>query len=149
MSDNSSPNVWLIGASQMSQDYAKVLKALQTPFKVIGRGENSAATFESATKIAVQTGGIGSTLQKEAAPEVAIVAVGVEQLAYVSSKLLQAGTKRILLEKPGGINQEELQNLQSEAQLLQSDVWLAYNRRFYESTRKTQEIIKADGAMSY
>ena len=34
----------------------------------------------------------------------------VEQLASVSSKLLQAGTKRILLEKPGGINQEELQN---------------------------------------
>ena len=75
----------------------------------------------------------------------AIVAVGVEQLASVSSKLLQAGTKRILLEKPGGINKEELQNLQSDAQVLQADVWLAYNRRFYESTRKTQEIMLADG----
>ena len=42
MGINRTSNLWLIGASQMAQDYAQVLKALQIPFKVIGRGENSA-----------------------------------------------------------------------------------------------------------
>ena len=145
MSNNTSPNLWLIGASQMSQDYAQVLKALQTPFKVIGRGENSAAMFESATEIPAQTGGIEKALQKESAPEVAIIAVGIEELASVATQLLRAGTQRILLEKPGGLNLEELQALHSDAQSHKTIVWLAYNRRFFEATRKARQIILEDG----
>ena len=148
MSSSTSSNLWLIGAGQMAQDYVQVLKALQTPFKVIGRGKNSAAAFESAMEIPVQTGGIEKALQKEPPPETAIVAVGVEQLASVSSKLLQAGTKRILLEKPGGMNLKELQKLLLEAQSQHAKVWLAYNRRFYEATRKAQEIIQEDGGVT-
>ena len=44
---------------------------------------------------------------------------------------------------------DELQNLNSEVQSNLSknyvEVWLAYNRRFYEATRKAREIILADG----
>jgi predicted dehydrogenase len=68
------------------------------------------------------------------------------------SQLLQAGTKRILLEKPGGMNLEELkllheaQSKHSELGIeLNEEVLLAYNRRFYEATRKAREIILADG----
>ena len=148
MSSSTSSNLWLIGAGQMAQDYVQVLKALQTPFKVIGRGKNSAVSFESAMEISVQTGGIEKALQKEPPPETVIVAVGVEQLVSVSSKLLQAGTKRILLEKPGGMNLKELQKLLLEAQSQHAKVWLAYNRRFYEATRKAQEIIQEDGGVT-
>ena len=148
MSSSTSSNLWLIGAGQMAQDYVQVLKALQTPFKVIGRGKNSAAAFEFTMEISVQTGGIEKALQKEPPPETAIVAVGVEQLASVSIKLLQAGTKRILLEKPGGMNLKELQKLLLEAQSQHAKVWLAYNRRFYEATRKAQEIIQEDGGVT-
>ena len=133
----------------MAQDYARVLKALNAPFKVIGRGESSAKEFESAMEVPVQTGGIERALQNEEPPKTAIVAVGVEQLASVTTQMLKNGTKRILLEKPGGINLEELQQLHHTAQAQQSepypDVWLAYNRRFYEATRKAREIILADG----
>ena len=69
---------------------------------------------ESALGIPVQTGGVETALQNEAPPETAIVAVGVEQLSSVARKLIQAGTKRILLEKPGGMTLDELQNLNSE-----------------------------------
>ncbi len=148
MSSSTSSNLWLIGAGQMAQDYVQVLKALQTPFKVIGRGKNSAVSFESAMEISVQTGGIEKALQKEPPQETAIVAVGVEQLASVSTKLLQAGTIKILLEKPGGMNLKELQELLSEAQSQHAKVWLAYNRRFYEATRKAQEIIQEDGGVT-
>ena len=136
----------------MAQDYARVLKSLNAPFKVIGRGKSSAKEFESALEVTVQTGGIEKALQNELPPKTAIVAVGVEQLASVTAQLLQAGTKRILLEKPGGMNLEELKLLH-EAQSKHSElgcepnaeVWLAYNRRFYEATRKAREKILADG----
>ena len=42
MSGNTLSNLWLIGASPMAQDYARVLKSLNAPFKVIGSGESSA-----------------------------------------------------------------------------------------------------------
>jgi len=99
-------------------------------------------------EIPVQTGGIEMALQKEPPMETAIIAVGVDQLASVSSKLLQAGTKRILLEKPGGMNLEELQKIQSEAKSKQAEVRLAYNRRFFESTLKAKEIIQKDGGVT-
>ena len=51
MKGNTLSNLWLIGASPMAQDYARVLKALNAPFKVIGRGESSAKEFESAMEI--------------------------------------------------------------------------------------------------
>ena len=35
MSSSTSSNLWLIGAGQMARDYVQVLKALETPFKVI------------------------------------------------------------------------------------------------------------------
>ena len=38
-------NLWLIGASQMAQDYAKVLNALDNRFEVIGKGVDSALKF--------------------------------------------------------------------------------------------------------
>jgi predicted dehydrogenase len=152
MNGNTLSNLWLIGASPMAQDYARVLKALDSPFKVIGRGKNSAREFESAMGIPVQTGGIEKALQNESPPETAIVAVGIEQLASVTTQLLQAGTERILLEKPGGMNLEELkllheaQSKHSELGIeLNEEVLLAYNRRFYEATRKAREIILADG----
>ena len=152
MNGNTLSNLWLIGASPMAQDYARVLKALDTPFTVIGRGKSSAKEFESALEVTVQTGGIEKVLQNESPPVTAIVAVGVEQLASVTTQLLQAGTKRILLEKPGGMNLEELKLLH-EVQKKQSvlgnepneEVWLAYNRRYYEATRKAREFILADG----
>ena len=149
MTNSFSSKIWLIGASPMAQDYTRILKALDTPFKVIGRGEKSAREFESAMGITAQTGGIEKALQNESHPKTAIVAVGVEQLASVTTQLLQAGTKKILLEKPGGMNLEELQQLhftlQSQRSEASSDVLLAYNRRFYEATRKAREVILADG----
>ena len=128
MNGNTLSNLWLIGASPMAQDYARVLKALNAPFKVIGRGESSAKEFKSAMEVPVQTGGIERALQNEEPPKTAIVAVGVDQLTDVTSKLLHAGTKRILLEKPGGKNVDELQKLHSEEHSNQAKVWLAYNR---------------------
>lgn len=101
-------NLWLIGAGQMAIDYANVLKALNVHFEVIGRGENSANTFSSEIGMNVFTGGVGTALNELPVPKIAIIAVGVAQLAPVTTKLIEAGTKSILLEKPGGLDLEQI-----------------------------------------
>lgn len=139
--------LWLIGAGPMAQDYAKVLSALDQPFQVIGRGEASAAAFEKATGHSVKLGGLASVLELEGAPETAIVAVGVEQLAPTAEVLIKSGTKRILLEKPGGLDLAEISALAQCAADHQAAVLLAYNRRFYQSVRQARDCISEDGGL--
>ncbi|SVC42099.1 uncharacterized protein METZ01_LOCUS294953, partial [marine metagenome] len=141
-------NLWLIGASQMAQDYVKVLNALDVPFEVIGRGVDSASNFFNSTGQKVQTGGVYQALKDLHVPETAIVAVGVEELAKTATVLIKSGTGRILLEKPGGLNFEQIQQLNDVAAKHGAKVWLAYNRRFYASTLKAEEMITEDGGVS-
>ena len=141
-------NLWLIGAGQMAQDYAKVLNALDARFEVIGRGVYSASNFFDSTGQKVQTGGVHQALKDLHVPETAIVAVGIEQLAGTATELIKTGTRRILLEKPGGLNFEQIQQLNDVAAKHGAKVWLAYNRRFYASTLKAEEMITEDGGVS-
>src|SRR3989304_800431 len=96
--------LWVIGSGTMAQDYAKVLESLNQDFEVIGRGETSARKFELATGRSVRIGGLTRALAAHSAPEQAIVAVGVEHLASIATELIEAGTRRVLVEKPGGLN---------------------------------------------
>ncbi len=141
-------NLWLIGSGPMAQDYTKVLQALGTPFTVIGRGEESARNFQSETGLTVQTGGLAQALSADKAPDTAIVAVGVEQLAPTTKQLIQSGTRRVLLEKPGGLNVAELSDLEAIANSSGAQVCLAYNRRFYASTLQAKEMIAEDGGVT-
>lgn len=142
-------SLWLIGAGFMAQDYAHVLKALDYPFETIGRGSKSATIFEKNTGLSVHQGGLVHVLSqgKNSPPKQAIVAVGVEQLAATTKTLIQAGTKHILLEKPGGLDLAEISQLQKFAYQFNARVLLAYNRRFYSSVERVREIIHEDGGL--
>lgn len=85
-------SIWLIGAGPMAQDYVKVLEALQQPFAVIGRSDSSALAFEEKIGHPVMRGGLDCALQHSKAPNVSIVAVGVEQLASTTEALIKAGS---------------------------------------------------------
>jgi hypothetical protein len=141
-------SIWLIGAGPMALDYANVLKALDIDFEVIGRGERSATAFANSIEMNVSTGGIRVALNERPAPKIAIVAVGVEQLASVATELIESGTRSILLEKPGGLNLEQIRKLNDLASVKKTDVWIAYNRRFYASVLKAEELIALDGGMT-
>lgn len=140
-------SLWLIGASAMAQDYALVLAALKQPFTIISRSEKSALLFEKAIGKKVRTGGLKANLKKDAAPKAAIVAVGIEQLASVAEELIYAGTKRILLEKPGALNLEEIYSLNSLVKEKNVEIFIAYNRRFYHSVQQLQKFIIEDGGV--
>jgi predicted dehydrogenase len=129
----------------MAQDYAKVLQDLRQDFVVIGRGAASAAQFELVSGHSVTLGGISQALAGSAAPEQAIIAVGVEQLASATIELIEAGTRRILLEKPGGLSTTEIGAIGMAATEHGAEVLIAYNRRFYASTALARELITQDG----
>lgn len=132
----------------MAVDYYKVLLGLGYTSVVIGRGEDSAKVFELKTGGQVIQGGLKYYLaQQPAIPKAAIVCVGIEQLAEITLTLLDYGIKRILLEKPGGLTMEELEENVVNSDSLDAKVFLAYNRRFYSSVLKGKEIIEEDGGV--
>lgn len=138
-------SLWLIGAGTMAQDYAKVLTGIGQKFEVIGRNAASAEKFESVTGHAVRQGGLKGALMAIGAPDQAVVAVGVEHLAEVTMELIEAGTRRILVEKPGGLNLAEMRTLQQAATKHKAEVLIAYNRRFYASIAMAKKLIAEDG----
>jgi predicted dehydrogenase len=113
---------------------------------VIGRGEKSAMIFKDKTGIQPVTGGIDSYINtKNAIPERAVVAVGVDQLFSVTNKLLDCGVKKILVEKPGVLTLQEADELADKARKKNAQVLVAYNRRLYKSVEEAAKIIQSDG----
>lgn len=139
--------ICLIGSGPMAADYAQVLKKLNKPFKVIGRGKKSSKIFTKITNCEVQIGGIKKYLNTNPTPKIAIVAVGVEQLFNVARTLINAGTKKILLEKPGALNFKQIQELNLIANKNKTKIYIAYNRRFFQSVIKIKRIIDKDGGL--
>lgn len=139
----------LAGAGNMAQEYAKVLQGMNIVPVVVGRGDKSALEFKQNTGLQVITGGIEKFLRKEKTkPDCAIVAVSVEALKDTAIALIEYGIKKILLEKPAGINRIEIEEVAAAAQKYGSEVYVAYNRRFYSSVIKLKESAAQDGGMT-
>lgn len=134
----------------MAVEYAKVLKALNRDFIVIGRGAASAAAFSVNTGVRVLTGGLDYLIGAGSVggAQTAIVAVGVEQLYHTSLALLKLGVKRLLIEKPGGLHPEEITRLNAAVKANGAKAYVAYNRRFLASVRRAREMIEEDGGLN-
>lgn len=140
--------VLLVGSGPMAIEYAKVLRNLNREFVVIGRGEKSAAEFETAVRVKVITGGIVKFLKNtKKIPKTVIVVVSEEQLGTVTVKLLKKGVELILVEKPAGLNFDDVKKVKKVAEKTKSKVYVGYNRRFYASVKKAKEIIANDGGV--
>jgi predicted dehydrogenase len=141
--------IWLIGCGSMAVEYAKVLKDLQIPFDVIGRSETSANLFKEKTCIEVIPGGLENYLnQSPELPSHAIVAVSIGELSAVTNQLLHYNVKNILVEKPGALTMIDIEATYALASQKQANVYIAYNRRFYSSVFRAQEIIAEDGGIT-
>jgi predicted dehydrogenase len=137
-------SILLVGCGEMAVSYARVLKALDTPFDVIGRRPEACATFAEKTGVMPRPGGVAATGGR-LPQQTAIVAVNIDQLAAVVQQLLEAGVRNILVEKPGGLNAAEISATAGLAAPSGARIFVAYNRRFYASVQKARELIAADG----
>ncbi len=132
----------------MACEYTKVLKSIGCEFIVIGRGKESANAFQKQTGIIPVTGGADKFLANSNYSDwKAIVAVTVDQLRKVTLTSIKHGIKSILVEKPGGLDNQEIKSVKEAAEKFSAQVYVAYNRRFYASVKKAQEIIKNDGGV--
>lgn len=149
MSDNINKNVLLVGASQMAIDYYNVLKALDCNIIVVGRSEKSASVFKEKTGQNVEVGGLDLFLRNNKLNfDTVIVAVGIEVLIDTTKQLVLSGFKNILVEKPAGLDEDEINKVARLAQEKNAAIYVAYNRRFYASVLKAKEIIASDGGVT-
>ena len=144
-----SEKVLLIGTGQISLDYYKALVDMGVDTNVVGRGESSAKVFFDNTGLKPITGGIKNYFRKESGRyNYAIVSVQIVNLYEVCVELINSGIQNILVEKPAGLNKIQIESLSNLAKASNSNVFVAYNRRFYSSVIKAQEIIREDGGIS-
>ena len=141
--------IWIIGTGNIGTIYANILNELNVEYLAIGRGEASAAKFKEATGHEVITGGLEQFLASNPAlPGKAIVTVRTKDLAKVEIALINYGVKVMLCEKPGYYRPSELEELETVVKEHKAKLYIAYNRRFYASTLKAEEIIREDGGVT-
>lgn len=139
-----SRKVLLIGCGEMAVAYWKVLDALQMSVTVVGRGSASAKRFTESTGHNVVFAPPEEIIAKERFDSV-ICAVSVDSLSEVTQVVLNAGAKRVLVEKPACLSSTEIEGLWRLSVQKNASVFVAYNRRFYESIRLAKEIMARDG----
>jgi len=137
--------VSLIGAGPMAQAYGHAIKAAGLDCVVIGRGADSAKTFTDTVGLPVLLGGIDANSEALSGVTHAIVALPIPALAKQSIALMEIGVRKLLVEKPGGIDAAEVASVVSKAQKTDTEVFVAYNRRFYASVIEARKRILADG----
>jgi predicted dehydrogenase len=146
--DLSSAECWIIGTGRMAGCYAEVLQDQDVPFSAVGRSMRSAEAFAARRGALCFAGGVGSAVEAAGcAPRSAIVAVDVEELAPVCHELMAAGTRRILVEKPGASSVEDLEQLAVAAVAAETQIHVGYNRRHYASVRRLRELAAEDGGI--
>lgn len=139
--------IWIVGAGGIAIEYAKILKALDRDFIVIGRGEESGKKFYETIGVKPILGGLDDFLDKRPPVPINVInCVRASDLARINIQLMKYGVKRILSEKPGFYPQE-VKDITSSAKETGADIFIAYNRRFYSSVLKAEEIIREDGGL--
>ncbi|MFN6980444.1 MAG: Gfo/Idh/MocA family protein [Brevundimonas sp.] len=137
--------IWLIGAGRMARAYADVLKALDVVPLVVCRSAVSAERFSEETGLRTVSGGVAAALASHPAPDRAVIAIDVAELATCAASLLEAGCRHVLIEKPAGLNHGEVSRLSDIAQSRGAHVHVAYNRRFYGSVLQARQGLDEDG----
>lgn len=138
----------IIGCGYMALEYAKVLQAQDIEFEVIGNRIEKLNIFKKAyPNIICYEGGYQNYLKNNKPFENVIIASSVETGYEAAKAFIENGVKNILTEKPGGLTQAEINDLQSLSSKNNVRLLVAYNRRFYQSIKYAKKIIEKDGGI--
>jgi predicted dehydrogenase len=130
----------------MAEAYHKVLNAMGVEFDIVCRSEVSADLFFQKTGFKPASGGLQRYLDASV-PTYAIIATGVEHLYEATKSLLEKGVKQLLIEKPGALHIEHLQEIRALSDTKGARVFIGYNRRFYASVSKLLALVEKDGGV--
>lgn len=140
--------VLLVGAGYMAEEYCKVLDELQINFDVVGKSNSNINMLRKIyNNNNFYSGGLENFEIKNKRYTHAIVASPIEKLSEHTKILLNTGINNILLEKPGDLDTSGLIELKDLAEKLSAIIWIAYNRRFYNSVFELIRQAKIDGGI--
>ena len=141
--------VLLVGSGLMAIEYARVLSAFEVDFEVVGRGKKNCQKIEKKFSVRAFSGGIDKFILDNNLLQYSHVinCVNIHFLFEITKTLIRSGVKNILLEKPGGLNIVDLEELSELSRLSNVQVLLAYNRRFYSSVQALKKYAKKDGGI--
>jgi predicted dehydrogenase len=144
--DNS---VLLVGSGFMAKEYLLVLSAMKKKVIVVGRGNEKIELLEQEfPEFTFYSGGLDKYLKVHlTVPDFAINASSISQLGITTKQLILAGVKSILVEKPGDLLLKGLKEIEDLTQESNTQVFIAYNRRFYSSVQKLKEEVFIDGGI--
>lgn len=141
--------VLIVGTGYMATEYYKVLSSMNVEVYVVGRGREKAERFKIDNSCENTYWGGVDALDKNIINSIthAIIAVTVSQLKKVTMEVINLGIKEVLVEKPAALTESELNEIKKLADKKCANVYVAYNRRFYASVKRAEEIIKQDGGI--
>jgi predicted dehydrogenase len=114
-------------------------------FTVVGHGRERAEALGRRCGRPWASGGIEAAAAELGFPDVAVVALPVDRLALAALSMIRGGTRRILLEKPGGLDFADVEALDAAVSAVGAEVYIAYNRRFMASTVEARRRIAVGG----
>jgi N-acetylneuraminate synthase len=140
-----SQTVYVVGTGYMAKEYVKSLLKLNKNIIVIGNTKKTCEDFEKLFNINVISGGFEQYKFREE-PNFVIIATPIDSLINHMKIAISNNAKNILVEKPAGLDYNELNDVLKLAD--KTNIRVAYNRRFHASVLKAKEIIKNDGGVT-
>ncbi|MDC1398238.1 Gfo/Idh/MocA family oxidoreductase [Octadecabacter sp.] len=140
--------VALFGTGPMAAEYCNVLEHIGVDFDIFGNTVQSCEVFSKKVKRYVQPNGIeyiSDTIQNY---DAAIIAIPIEKQFELLQSLLRFKISNILVEKPGCLYSHQISQLEKLSRENKSNVFVAYNRRFYSSVAMLKNHISEDGGIT-
>ena len=132
--------ILLVGTGNMATHYASALSVLNLPFDVVGHSTAGKERFTAHTAKLVFKSSLAEYLQNNEVSH-AIVATSVPTLSKVTRLLVDWHVPKILVEKPVTTISADLEELSRQAELQGTELFVALNRRFFNSVQMARAKI--------
>ena len=142
--------ILIIGTGYIAQEYLKVINHLKINCVLVGRGESNINQIKNKfPSHEFHSGGLENYLKQNSIINFThfINLVNIEYCLPLTQLLLNHGAKNILLEKPGGLNINELSLVNDYGNSVNAKIVIGYNRRFFESVNKLIDLSNEDGGI--
>ncbi|MCR9204820.1 MAG: Gfo/Idh/MocA family oxidoreductase [Halobacteriovoraceae bacterium] len=139
----------IIGTGQMGRQYCLALKKLKRDFLVLGNTETSSIKFKEEMNVEVFPGSFAnneSIFEGNEFENVYLVVLENQISNCLEELNKRQSFKKVFIEKPGAANPEELRKLAKR--MPEDKFFVSYNRRFYQSVRKLETLIKEEGGVT-
>ena len=140
--------VALFGTGPMAAEYCNVLEFIGVDFDIFGNTVKTSETFSQKVKRHVQPNGVDHITNIAQNYDAAIVAIPIEKQFELLLSLINQKFRNILVEKPGCLYSHQISQLEELAKKQKSNVFIAYNRRFYSSVAMLKKCILEDGGIT-